>query len=77
MGDDVFDGFLDEATHRAGAHFGVVAAFDEDLFGFWSDFNGNFLESEVFIGGSDDEVKDADKVFFRKRLEEADFVETV
>ena len=56
MGDDVFDGFLDEATHRAGAHFGVVAAFDEDLFGLGGQFYGYFLIGEGFVGRGNDEV---------------------
>ena len=77
LGDDIFDGFLDEATHGASAHFGVVAAFDKDLFGLGSDFDGNFLESEVFIGGGDNKIKNANKVILGKRFKEADFVETV
>ena len=57
-GDDIFDGFLDNAAHRASAHFGVIAFVDEDLFGLGADGDGDFLRLESFVSRSDDEVQD-------------------
>ena len=55
-GDDIFDGLLDNAAHRAGAHFGVVTFVDKELLGLGGDGDGNFLRLEGVIDGGDDEV---------------------
>ena len=59
-GDDVLDSFLDDAAHGAGAHFGVITFVNEDLFGFGSDLDGDFLGFEGFVGRSDNEIKNLD-----------------
>ena len=55
-GDDVFNGFLDDTTHRAGAHLGIVALVNEDLLGFGSDIDGDSLGFKSLVGGSNNEV---------------------
>ena len=57
-GDNIFDGFLDYATHWTSAHFRIVAFFDENLFGFGRKSNGDFLWFESFVGGCDDKIED-------------------
>ena len=55
--DDIFYRFLDDAAHWASAHFGIVAFFYQNLFGFVGDDDGDFLAAKGFVGGSNHEIK--------------------
>jgi len=77
FGDLVFDDFLDDAAHGAGAETGVVAEFDHLFGGSGVDLDFDFLVGEGFVDASYDKVEDLEEFGLAEGDEGDDFVETV